>query len=187
MIRTRFIRDMAARAPVWLFCIFSLLALSCQKSSPDVIVIRTTQGTLGGLERTGVRIERKNGKSLAENMLAPERIIVGIPDEQIMAFLEAVQAPSESTLSLSGLGITQNWLDENADPAFDEYFDRRKHGFGLARKVVRRAVRQGALGPIISWSIIPGIRSILSLSRDLFISRFRKRIVNADLDGSVTV
>jgi len=108
---------MAAKASVWLFCIFFLCCASLPDGRHLQIVIRTTRESAFGGAETSVRIERKNGKYAAGNM--------EIPDEQVTAFLVAVDTRSEGPVSFSDLGITQNWLDQNAEPAFDEYFQGR--------------------------------------------------------------
>jgi len=75
-----------------------------------------------GPETTWVRVDRENGKYVAQNPDAENR---GIPDEQVTAFLAALDARTEGSFSFSDLGITQTWLDQNAEPAFDEYFRGR--------------------------------------------------------------
>src|SRR5439155_1003152 len=109
---------MAAKAPAWLFCIFLFACANLPEARHVLIVVHTTQANvLGGAETTWVRVERKNGKYVGEN--------TEIPDEQVTAFLVAVDTRSEGPVSFSDLGITQNWLDQNAELAFDEYFEGR--------------------------------------------------------------
>jgi hypothetical protein len=109
---------MAAKISAWLFCIFFFGCAKLPEARHLLIVIHTTEARMfGPVETTWVRVERKNGKYVAGNM--------EIPDEQVTAFLVAVDTRSEGPLSFSDLGITQNWLDQNAEPAFDEYFEGR--------------------------------------------------------------
>lgn len=109
-------RDMAAKAPVWLFCIFSFACAKAPEAHHLLVVIHTTQASaFGRPETTLVRVEKKNGKYVAENK--------EIPDEQVTTFLVAVDKHSEGPVSFSDLGLTQSWLDQNAEPAFDEYFE----------------------------------------------------------------
>lgn len=76
----------------------------------------------GDPSTTWVRVDRKNGKYVAENLDPENR---EISDEQVTAFLAALDARTEGSVSFSNLGITQTWLDQNAEPAFDEYFNGR--------------------------------------------------------------
>ncbi len=112
---------MFAKAWVWLLCIF----LSACNKAPTLIVIHTTQSWMGHSDprtTSWVRVERKNGKYVAQNLDAENR---EIPDEQVTAFLAALDARTEGSVSFSNLGITQTWLDQNAEPAFGEYFNGR--------------------------------------------------------------
>lgn len=111
---------MTAKAPAWLLCIF---LCACTKAS-TLIVIHTTHSGMAYIDpnTTWVRVERKNGKYVAQNLDAENR---EIPDEQMTAFLAALDARTEGSVSFSNLGITQTWLDQNAEPAFDEYFNGR--------------------------------------------------------------
>lgn len=117
-------RDMSVKALPWLFCFFFLGCAESPQIPRVLIVIHTTTWN----KDTWVRIEAKNGKYVAENM--------EIPEEEVMAFLAAVDVRSEErelerlcpTCRLEGpfffsdLGISQNWLDQNAEPAFAELF-----------------------------------------------------------------
>jgi hypothetical protein len=114
-------RDMAAKALVLLLSVILSTSGRLPEEHQLLIVIHTTgAGMFGPTKTTWVRVETKNGKYVADN--------VEISEKQVIAFLAAVDAHGEgplSTVSFSDLGITQDWLDQNAEPAFDEYFKDR--------------------------------------------------------------
>src|SRR5256884_3933655 len=88
---------MFAKAWVWLLCIF----LSACTKAPTLIVIHTTQSWMGYGDpktTTWVRVDRKNGKYVAQNLDAENR---GIPDEQVTAFLAALDARDRKSTRLN--------------------------------------------------------------------------------------
>ena len=120
---------MSHKATGWALCI--VLGLSgCATlpgKEPDLlIVVHTIEARLFGQDATYVRIEKRDGKYFCEGKL--------IPEERVTAFFAAVQIVDDGPMSFSNLGITQSWLDQNAELAFDEYFKDRTHSILPSQK-----------------------------------------------------
>ena len=92
-------------------CLFLTSCNLMPDSSASRIIIKTVR--IGASPETAeVRILKVSGRYVANGK--------NIDEAQVVTFLAAVEARSKGPASLTDLGITRDWLDQNANPAFEE-------------------------------------------------------------------
>src|SRR5215475_6118437 len=95
-----------------LLCL-SLVTVTAVAQSRSVKRIVIVSGGGGEGESGEFVITRKTGAYLADG--------IQVPDELVANLLSAIDAPVVAKTNLANLGITQEWLDANADNAMKEY------------------------------------------------------------------
>ena len=88
----------------------TITALAQSRSVKQIVIV---SGGGGEGESGEFVITRKTGAYLADG--------VQVPDELIANLLSAIDAPVIAKTNLANLGITQEWLDANAENAMKEY------------------------------------------------------------------
>lgn len=68
----------------------------------------------------GLKIQGKDGKYFADGK--------SVDSGAMLAFIKAINEPPVREISLENLGLTQEWLNTNAQAAFKEYFKDRTSG-----------------------------------------------------------
>jgi hypothetical protein len=105
---------MTATLTAILFCLLpSTGTAPAQSRSVDQIRIISSWTGLGAGMQGGIVITRKAGAYLSDG--------VKVPDELIANLLSSIGAPAVAKTSLVNLGITQEWLDANAEKAIKQY------------------------------------------------------------------
>jgi hypothetical protein len=83
------------------------------QSHPDVTIQLHSKWTgLGGAKESALSVVQKNGRCYINGQVAESKLV-----EEL---LRQVEAPADSA-SLANLGITQNWLNDNAAPAYSAH------------------------------------------------------------------
>ena len=136
---------MCSKVTVWMLCTLLCGCRTLLDTKPSLlIVIHTTHATpFTHPQATYVRIEQKGSKYLSEGKL--------IPTDSVNAFFAAVQLADDGPLSFSRLGFTQDWLDQNAEPALDEFSRDKMHSILPAQKelFIRRFRSSAAAGKAV--------------------------------------
>jgi len=100
-----------------LLCLSLVTVTALAQSRPvNQIRIVSSWGGLGEGKQGEVVVTRKAGAYLADG----EKI----PDDLIANFLFAIEAPVVAKPNLANLGITQKWLNANAEKAIKEYAEK---------------------------------------------------------------
>src|SRR5215207_9765588 len=103
---------------MWSLTLLLIILPSCLSASARVgevsqIKIVSAWGGLGKPEHDELVITRKSGGYYAKGNKIKEQLVRNL--------LSAIEAPVISEFDLPNLGLTQEWLDVNAEPAVKEY------------------------------------------------------------------
>ena len=102
-----------ALTAILLCLLLSTVTALAQNRSVDQIRIVSSWTGLGVGKQGGLVITRKAGAYLSDGVKVPEELIANL--------LSAIDAPVMAKPNLANLGITQEWLDANAEKAVMEY------------------------------------------------------------------